>query len=158
MAGVSGTPISSADFLANLQSGSVYDAAWRGAIVPQSPSTYTAAPTTFSPSYFAGDTDQFFRAISGAPSAPYTPGISEPPSPLWMAGGDLDTMTIDAEITGGSFGVGEPKVDESMGSRMSSAMLLPSGQPDWGKWVIIAGVLVTLYLIGREMGRKGPVQ
>jgi len=109
----------------------------------------------FSPDYFGGSTDDFFRAISAAPGAPWTPGISEPPSPLWQAGGDMDTMTLDGTVTGGAFSVGSPSVDDSMQSRMSTAMLLPDGGHDWGKWVIIAGVLVTLYIIGREMGRKG---
>ncbi len=42
-----------------------------------------------------------------------------------------------------------------MQSNMPSPILLPSGGTDWGKIVMIIGVLATLYVIGREMGRKG---
>lgn len=120
------------------------------------PASWSAPSSSdFSPDYYEGSTDDFFRAISGAPSAPWLPGISEPPAPIWSVGGDMDTMTLDGTVTGSELAIGSPRVDESMQSRMSTAMLLPDGKPDYGKWVILAGVLVTLYLIGREMGRKG---
>lgn len=159
MAGYEGAAISADDFLANI---GTY---WKGATVVGGTSAPAPAPESsyayesFSPaSYYGGDSNQFFYAISGAPSAPYAPGISEAPEPLWAMGGDMETMTIDATINGGGLGIGAPAVDDSMQSRMSNAMILPSGEADWGKWVIVAGVLITLYLIGREMGRKGSPQ
>jgi hypothetical protein len=122
------------------------------------PAVYSAP--TFSPASFAGDTNQFMRAIAGAQNAPFSAGLSAPVAPLWAATGDMDTMSITGSLSGG-FGldggaVGTPKVDDSFQSRMAATMALPDGQPDWGKWIIIAGVFVALYLIGRETGRKGP--
>ena len=75
----------------------------------------------------------------------------------------MDTMSIAGTLGGGGGtldggAIGAPKVDDSFQSRMAATMALPDGQTDWGKWIIVIGVIVTLYVIGREMGRKGPVQ
>lgn len=166
MAGYEGAAISADDFLENI---GTY---WKGATVVSKPTTvpaYTTVPTpsapayspepdysvySFSPSYFAGSTDDFFRSISGAPSVPYVPGISEPPTPLWSMGGDMETMSLEGSIDGGA--IGAPRVDESMQANMSRAMLLPDGQPDWGKWLLVLGVIVAVTIIGRELfGQKG---
>ncbi len=116
-------------------------------------------------SAFDLDSEGGLRAIAGAPSSPASYGTGPSASASWVIGGNMDTMTIEGTL-GGSVpvagesgsGVGAPRVDEAMGSRVSSAVLLPGGGPDWGKLVMIIGVVVTLYVIGREMGRKGPVQ
>lgn len=115
-------------------------------------------------SAFNLDSEAGLRAIAGAPGSPAQYGTGPSSAGSWMLGADMGTMTLDGSIGGAlpvagesGSGVGAPRVDESMGSRMS-LLSLPGGSPDWGKIVMIIGVVVTLYVIGREMGRKGPVQ
>lgn len=121
-------------------------------------------------SAFDLDSEGGLRAIAGAPGSPASYGTGPQPSFSWSIGGDMGTMSLDGTLSGdqsvaalpvagaSGSGVGAARVDESMGSRMQTAIALPGGGTDWGKIVMIIGVVVTLYVIGREMGRKGPVQ
>lgn len=108
------------------------------------------------------------RAIAGAPGSPASFGGGPTPAPsLWFMGGDFETMTLTGEIGGGlpmigggdvatsaSDSVQPVRVDDSMQSRMSNAMLLPSGSPDYGKWIVIAGVVLVIYLIATRKGSQ----
>lgn len=118
-------------------------------------------------SAFDLDSEAGLRAIAGAPGSPAQYGTGPSASQSWTLGADMATMSLDGTIGGdlpalptagvSGSGVGAPRVDASMADNMPT-LTLPSGGTDWGKIIIIVGVVVTLYVIGREMGRKGSVQ